>query len=130
MDTTYTYRVAATNSGGTSAYITTSLVVPAKPAAPGNFTAVNGANKNKTRSVVLNWIDNSSNETGFTIDRATNSTFTQGLTSVTVASGTQTLTVTGLSRSTQYWFRIRSNNGTLIYSVWVNATPFPILTNK
>jgi hypothetical protein len=127
---TYSYRVAAVNGTGTSAFSNTaSAVVPALPAAPGNFTVVNGANSNKTRSVILNWVDNSSNETGFTIERATNSTFTLGLTSVTVGQGVQTLTVTGLSRSTQYWFRIRSNNGTIIFSVWVNATPFPITTN-
>lgn len=126
----YTYRVAAVNGAGPSAYSNTAPVtVPAQPAAPGNFTAVNGPNSNKNRSVVLNWIDNSTNETGFTIERATNSTFTQGLTSITVAPNTTTYTVTGLSRSTRYWFRIRSNNGTVIFSVWVNAIPSPILTN-
>ena len=126
----YTYRVAAVNGAGASAYSNTASVsVPAQPAAPGNLTAVNGPNSNKNRSVVLNWIDNSNNETGFTIDRATNSTFTQGLTSVTVGPNTTTFTVTGLSRATQYWFRIRSNNGTVIFSVWVNASPSPILTN-
>jgi FtsP/CotA-like multicopper oxidase with cupredoxin domain len=131
VNVTYSYRVAATNSAGTSAFSNTaSALVPALPAAPGNFTVVNGPNSNKNRSVILSWIDNSTNETGFTIDRATNSTFTLGLTSVNVAANTQSLTVTGLSASTQYWFRIRSNNGTFIFSVWVNATPFPILTLK
>jgi hypothetical protein len=79
--------------------------------------------------VILNWLDNSTNETGFTIERATNSTFTLGLTSVALPAGTTTYTVTGLSRSTQYWFRIRSNNGAFIFSSWVNAAPFPITTN-
>jgi phosphodiesterase/alkaline phosphatase D-like protein len=91
---------------------------------------VNGPNSNKTRSVILTWLDNSGTvETGFTIERATNNLFTVGLTSVTVPANTTTYTVTGLSRSTQYWFRIRSNNGTIIFSGWVNATPFPITTN-
>jgi len=130
LDTTYSYRVAAFNSGGTSAFTASaSVVVPAIPAAPGNFTAVNGPDSRKTRSVILTWIDNSNNETGFTIERATNSTFTQGLYIVTVGANVTTLTQTGLSRSTQYWYRIRSNNGTIIFSVQVNATPFPILTN-
>jgi phosphodiesterase/alkaline phosphatase D-like protein len=104
-------------------------LVPALPSTPGNFTAVNGPNSNKTRSVILNWIDNSNNETGFTIQRATNSTFTQGLTTMAAAANTTTLTQTGLSRGTKYWYRIRANNGTFIYTIWVNATPFPIVTN-
>jgi hypothetical protein len=90
---------------------------------------VNGPNANKSRSVILSWIDNSSNETGFTIQRATNSTFTLGLTSVSVPADTASYTWTGLSRGTQYWFRIRSNNGTFVFSVWLNAVPSPILTN-
>jgi flagellar basal body rod protein FlgG len=87
---------------------------------PTNFTAVNGAVVKKLDSVVLNWIDNSSNATGFTIQRATNSLFTQGLTT--------TYTATGLALNTQYWFRLRANNGTIIYTAWMNATPFPITT--
>ncbi len=129
-DVTYTYQVAATNSTGISSFSTpASVLMPAKPIAPGSFTIVNGPNSNKTWSVILTWLDNSSNETGFTIERATNSTFTLGLTSVTVPAGTTTYTVTGLSRSTQYWFRIRSNNGAYVFSSWVNAAPFPITTN-
>ncbi len=132
---TYAYRVMALNVAGQSAYSNVAtVVVPAMPAAPSNFAAVNGANGGgNTRSVILTWLDNSTNETGFTIQRATNATFTSGVTNINIAAmtgtGTRTYTVTGLARNTQYWFRIRSNNGTIIFSVWVNATPLPILTN-
>jgi FtsP/CotA-like multicopper oxidase with cupredoxin domain len=127
---TYIYRVAAVNAGGTSAFTNTaSLTEPALPAVPGNFAAVNGPNQNKQRSVILTWVDNSNNETGFTIQRATNSTFTQGLTTATVGANVTTLTQTGLSLNTQYWYRIRANNGTIIFTVWMNASPFPITTN-
>ncbi|MGC4118828.1 MAG: multicopper oxidase domain-containing protein [Myxococcales bacterium] len=126
---TYRYRVAATNGAGSSAFSSAAtVIVPALPTAPTNLTVVNGPNANKTRSVILNWIDNSTNETGFTIERATNSLFTQGLTTVTVPANTTTLTASGLSQGTQYWFRIRANNGTFIFTVWLNATPFPITT--
>jgi hypothetical protein len=129
-DTTYSYRVAARNSVGTSAFSNTANVtVPAQPLPPSSFNAVNGPNSNKTRSVILTWLDNSNNETGFTIERATNSLFTQGLTQTLVPAGTTTYTATGLGRGMQYWFRIRSNNGTFVFSVWVNAVPFPITTN-
>jgi hypothetical protein len=129
-NTTYAYRVAATNAGGNSAFSNTaSATVPALPMAPGNLLLVNGPDKNKARSVILTWADNSNNETGFTIQRATNSLFTQGLTTAAVGANVTTLTQTGLSPNTQYWYRIRANNGTIIFTVWVNATPFPIITN-
>ena len=79
--------------------------------------------------MILTWSDNSSNETGFTIQRATNALFTQGLTTANVGANVTTLTQTGLTPNTQYWFRIRANNGTIIFTGWVNATPFPITTN-
>jgi FtsP/CotA-like multicopper oxidase with cupredoxin domain len=127
---TYTYRVAATNSLGSSAFSNTAIaILPPMPIAPSNLTVVNGPNRNKARSVVLVWSDNSSNETGFTIQRATNALFTQGLTTVTVGANVTTLTQTGLTANTQYWYRIRANDGTIIFTAWVNATPFPIRTN-
>ena len=127
---TYTYRVTAINAAGSSTPITASVAVPRRPALPSNLTATNGPNgTGNNRTVVLNWLDNSNNETGFTIQQATNSTFTRGLTTRTAPANTQTLTLTGLSRNTAYYFRIRADNGTIIFSAWVNATPFPITTN-
>jgi hypothetical protein len=126
---TYIYRVRAGNVFYSGYSNTASVTVPALPVVPTNVTVVNGPNGNKSRSVILNWIDNSNNETGFTIQYATNSLFTQGLTTMTVAANVKTLTVSGLGVNTQYWFRVRANNGTIIYTAWVNATPFPIRTN-
>jgi FtsP/CotA-like multicopper oxidase with cupredoxin domain len=127
---TYTYRVAATNSVGSSIFSNTaSAILPPLPIAPSNLIAVNGPNRNKSRSVILVWSDNSNNETGFTIQRATNALFTQGLITVTVGANVTTLTQTGLTANTQYWYRIRANDGTIIYTGWVNAMPFPIVTN-
>jgi hypothetical protein len=82
----YTYRVSAINAAGSSAYTNpASVAVPSRPAAPSNFTAANGPNgTGNNRTVILNWVDNSNNETGFTIQQATNSTFTRGLTTITV----------------------------------------------
>jgi len=130
-NTSYVYRVAAFNAAGPSGYATSPAVtVPALPVAPGNFAATNGANgTGNNRTVILTWTDLSNNETGFTIQRATNATFTSGLNTANVAANTTTLTQTGLSRNTQYWYRIRSNNGAIISSAYVNATPLPIRTN-
>ncbi len=131
VNITYTYRVASANPAGYSAYAVSSpVLVPAVPAAPGNFRVTNGPNNNNSRSVTLNWADLSNNETGFTIQRSTNANFTgNSVTSVTLAANATSYTWTGLARNTNYYFRIRANNGTIIFTVWVNATPFPIITN-
>ncbi|WP_026841383.1 multicopper oxidase domain-containing protein [Citrifermentans bremense] len=130
-DTTYVYRVAAINAAGLSGYaVTAPLLLPALPAAPAGFTAVNGPNgTGNNRSVILNWQDLSSNETGFTVQRATNATFTTGVSNTTVGAGVTTLTQTGLARNTNYHYRVRANNGSIVSSAWVAATPSPILTN-
>jgi FtsP/CotA-like multicopper oxidase with cupredoxin domain len=126
---TYTYRVAAVNGPSSSTFSNLAqVVVPGLPVIPTNFTVVNGNIINKKASVSLNWVDNSTIETGFTIQRATNALFTQGLTTFNTGANVTTLTITGMSRSTQYWFRIRANNGTFIFTTWMNAIPFPILT--
>jgi len=128
-NTTYSYRVAAMNAVGVSAYaVSGPVLLPAPPAAPGTFTVVNGPNRaGNIRTVNLTWQDLSSNETGFTIQRATNATFTSGLYNANLAAGTTTLTQTGLTRNTQYWYRIRAYNGSFVSS-WVNAATFPITT--
>ena len=64
----------------------------------------------------------------FTIQRATNLEFTLGLSTSTVPGSTLTVTQT-VSDNTTYYFRIRANNGTIIFSGWVPASPLPITTN-
>jgi len=59
----------------------------------------------------LAWTDNSSNETGFKIERATNSTFTQNDTLVTTTAANATsYSDTGLSGTTLYYYRVRATN--------------------
>jgi predicted phage tail protein len=132
--TQYEYQVAAVNLFGgvptLSAYsnVASTAASDPLPAAPSNLTAVNGANQGTKRSVVLSWTDNSTNESGFSIQRATNAAFTTGLNTSTVTANAITVTQTGLSKATTYYFRIRANNA-VGSSAWVNATPFPIVTN-
>ena len=124
---TYTYRVAAVNAAGPSAYSNTAVVtVPQPPAAPSNLAATAALKSGKVR-VTLTWVDNATNETGFTIQRATNATFTANLVSASVGANTTTYTTGTLARSTPYYFRIQAINGAG-QSTWVNATPFPIIT--
>ena len=130
LDTTYTYRVAAVNSvvAGQSAWSNLATIGVSVPSAPAGVTAANGANQGGSRSVVLSWTDTSNNESGFVVQRATNAAFTTGVSSTNVAANATGATITGLSRNTNYYFRVWSTN-VLGPSALVDATPFPILTN-
>ena len=114
---------------GNSPYTNTAqVIVPAQPLAPAALSAVNGANQGSQRRVVLAWLDNASNETGFTVQRATNAAFTTGVVNTAVAANATTITISGLTRNSDYYFRIRANNGTVVSSGWVTALPLPIHT--
>jgi hypothetical protein len=128
--TTYRYRVAAINGSvaGTSGYAgpTGNVVVPAIPPAPTNFTvSVVKANGNNY-TATLTWAS-SGTPTNFTVQRATNATFTTGLNTSTYATSPRTQTVT---RNTTYYYRIRANNSIGGSSAWTNALPFPIRTGN
>lgn len=130
--TTYYYQVAAEVTGrGSSTFSPIARVtLPVAPADPINLVTVNGPNGNGiSRSVNLTWASSTTNVTGLTIQRATNATFTNGVTTATVGAGVTTLTQTGLSRNTVYFYRIRANNGAFVTSAWVSATPLSITTN-
>ena len=107
-NTTYYFRVRATNANGDSGNTSTASATTQNtiPAAPSGLTATAFSSS----QISLSWTDNSSNETGFKIDQATNSTFTTGLTTVTVGANTTTYSATGLSMATTYYYRVRATN--------------------
>jgi len=74
--TTYCYRARAYNSVGNSSYSNESCAIAqasgSTPAAPGNLTAA----PKSTTQINLAWNDNSTNETGFRIDRKVGTTGT------------------------------------------------------
>jgi FtsP/CotA-like multicopper oxidase with cupredoxin domain len=130
LNGTYAYRVAAVNTSvnGQSAWSNVATTIVSTPTAPATVTVVNGPNQGGNRSVVLSWTDTSVNESGFVVQRATNASFTTGVASTNVAANATGATITGLSRNTNYYFRVWSTNA-LGPSAQVNAAPFPILTN-
>jgi hypothetical protein len=122
---TYQYRVTAVSQTGTAPNVVTNsssapvasvLVDFSQPAAPTAITAAAGAT---TGTVNLSWVDNAVNETGFTVQRATNATFTKGLVTTAVpganvtTGGTVAYTLNGLAKGTKYYFRVAAVNGPL-----------------
>jgi len=106
----YRYRVAAVNAGGQSAYATSNTIsTPSIPLAPSNLAGT-AVQSGKKANITLTWKDNSNNETGFIIQRATNPAFTVGLNNSPVGANTVTVTQTGLYRGVIYYYRIKSTN--------------------
>jgi hypothetical protein len=77
-----------------------------RPAAPSALTAVNGQGKG---TAILNWNDNSDNETNFLIERSTS--VGGGFIQVaTVAANVRTYTDNTVFRKTTYFYRVRAAN--------------------
>jgi hypothetical protein len=118
----YWYRVRATNGAGVSAWSNVAgATTPGPPAAPGGLTAT-ALSRNQIR---LAWTDNSSNESGFRIQRSTNGvTF---FTIATVGAGVTSYTSSALTANRTYWYRVRAYNasGNSAYSNTASARTLP-----
>ncbi|HYH84395.1 MAG TPA: S8 family serine peptidase, partial [Pyrinomonadaceae bacterium] len=90
------------------------------PNAPSNLRVTN----TKTNSISIAWTDNSTNETGFRIERCTGSTCTNFAEIGTVGANVTSATNSGLARRTTYRYRVRAYNsgGNSAYSNIVNGT--------
>jgi hypothetical protein len=121
--TTYYYRVRATNAGGDSAYSNqVSATPPSIPVPPNNLTATSIS----VSQINISWADNSGNEYGFKIERKTGSGGNWGQ-NATVGPNITTYQDTGLSASTTYYYRVRSYTvaGTSNPTNEASATTFP-----
>ncbi len=115
--TSYSYRVRATNSAGDSTYSNTATAMtsaapPSPPAAPTGLVATAASSS----AINLTWLDQSTNETGFKIERALGAgAFSQV---ATVGAGVTTYADSGLTASTSYSYRVRATNsaGNSVYS--------------
>ena len=131
---TYQYRVSAVNVTGTKTNAASTAVASNTldfivPAAPTVLTVTPGAVG--SGAVTLGWVDNANNETGYTIQRATNATFTTGLVTtavpgaITVSPASYTLN--GMTKGTKYFFRVAATNaaGTSAYVASTVAVAVP-----
>jgi len=121
--TTYYFRVAATNAGGTSAESTTATLTTA----PGTPTAT-AANPITTTGFTANW-NAVAGATSYVLDVGTTSGGTDIINGTNVGNGISSA-VTGLASATTYYYRIRalnsggpSSNSNVI--TVLTATPVP-----
>ena len=80
------------------------------PAAPTNLTSTSIS----STQVLLNWINGDNNQTGFQIDRTTNSAFTANLTTFTAAANATSYSDTAVTAGTSYYYRVRATNSGLV----------------
>ncbi len=112
---TYRFKVSATNDVGTGTLSgqSNAVTLPITPFAPSGLTATPVAESNNAPKMKLTWVNNSTNQTSYTIQASTNSVFnvTPGFRSFTVTSTNATsFTATGLLPNLMYWFRVTANN--------------------
>jgi chitodextrinase len=123
--TAYTFRVKAVNTAGASGYSNiasaiTTAVAPPPSGTPGAPSSLSGWAAGPGE-VVLNWIDNASNETAFRVERSINGAF-QEVTAV--GANITTARISGLPSGSGQLFRVRASNaaGTSAYSNTVTVT--------
>jgi FtsP/CotA-like multicopper oxidase with cupredoxin domain len=112
--TTYWYRVEAFNGAlgsGISPTGSGSVTTPAPPPPPAAPTGLTATATGPT-TVNLTWVDTANNETGFTVQRATNAAFTGATTFTINTPNTTSYIDTTAAASTTYWYRVEAFNGT------------------
>ncbi|MGA1979975.1 MAG: glycoside hydrolase family 9 protein [Sedimentisphaerales bacterium] len=119
----YSLTARATDNGGavttSSAVSITVTGTTTVPTAPSGLTATAASSS----QINLAWTDNSSNETGFYVERSTSST--SGFSQIaSLGANVTTYSSTGLAASTRYYYRVRAYNsaGNSAYSNTANAT--------
>lgn len=107
--TSYTYRLRVLTPNGYSAYTPAATATPPLPAAAPSAPSAVTATVVSPNQINLAWTDNSSNETGFVIQRKIGTGSWNDFASV--PADTTTLEMTGLTGNTQYTFQVKAVNG-------------------
>jgi fibronectin type 3 domain-containing protein len=120
---TYDYQVAAVNDVGTSAYSNTASVTVVEPPAPPLAPTDLEATLEDTPRVDLVWVDNSTDETGFVIERATDGVNFSTLT--TVGADTTAYADLAVSGGNTYDYRVAAVNAGGL-SAYSNTASVPV----
>ena len=124
-NTTYFYRVRASNAGGFSNYSneTSAKTLPNPPAAPDSLQATARSNT----KIDLAWADRSFNEAGFKIERKIGAAGAY-VQIASVAANVKNFSDVGLAVNTAYYYRVRAFNagGHSSYSGEVNTVTLPV----
>jgi subtilisin family serine protease/chitodextrinase len=125
--TTYSYRVRAGNSGGTSDYSNVATAITAAPlAAPGDLTAtaISGSR------IDLSWTDPGETETDMHVERCTGVGCTNFVFLALLGANVTSYSDQGLSSSTSYSYQVRAFNqdevspySTVVSAATLNAPP-------
>jgi hypothetical protein len=107
LSTTYHYRVSAYNVVGDSDFSNTASAITfgMPPSAPSNLSATAVA----PGQIELDWVDNSSNETGFALERSPNGV-NNWAEIASIADNTTTYTDTGLTSGATFFYRVSAYN--------------------
>ena len=128
LGSSYVYRVKAVSAiSGPSAYSNTApLTVPTIAAAPSGLSRTITRTTAGPDTVALRWTDNATNETGFTLQRATNAAFTTGLATFRLGANVRTFT-NSVPHGATYYYRVQAFNlgGASVWSNTVNVTSVP-----
>ncbi len=117
VNTTYWYRVSAAGpAGNNSAWSSTASAKTLLQAPTGLTLSVQSMT-----SIKLDWVDNSTAESGFRVERSSTSGTTGFALVTTTAINITTYTNTGLSGNTTYWYRVRANASAGNNSLWSNV---------
>jgi hypothetical protein len=129
--TSYSFRVRAGNGSGFSGYSNTATAATPSstppssgaPAAPGNLSGW----ASSPSEVALNWLDKSTNETSFRIERQINGAFQEV---ASVGANVTSARISGLTAATTHVFRVRASNssGSSLSNTASVTTPAPYPT--
>lgn len=124
-NTAYFYRVYAFNNVGASTASNvanaTTLAIP-PPAAPSNLMATAASQT----QINLTWLDNSNDEDGFKVERATNASGPFAVVAI-LAAGVRTHSDSGLNMYARYYYRVFSYKTTVssAYTAVANVATLP-----
>ncbi|OFX87806.1 MAG: hypothetical protein A2W99_15935 [Bacteroidetes bacterium GWF2_33_16] len=125
--TTYYYKVRALGTDGLSGFSNYLEVTTGGPAVPSALTAISEDNN----SIILNWIDNSTNETNFIIERSLSQD--AGFVNIAVINADSTNYIDqGLAFNTIYYYRMFaiSDNDSSIYTSTVKCLTGAVIMNN